>query len=84
MVKLHFKKTCVLIFFAGKLQLYLGRLREGVESLEQARAILEVTHGNKHPLLDQLRERLAEGTEELMGARRGDMGPPSLSLAAEK
>lgn len=64
--------------------MYLGYIQKGVQSLEQARAILEVTHGNKHPLLDQLKEQLAEGTEELKRGRRGDTVRSALTLVDEK
>ena len=52
------------IFISGKLQVYLDKLKEGFQTLLQAEAILKVTHG-KHPLVQELRELIAQTLEEL-------------------
>jgi len=49
---------------SGKLQVYLDKLKDGFQTLLQAEAILKVTHGN-HPLVQELRELIAQTLEEL-------------------
>ncbi|KAJ7340411.1 SET and MYND domain-containing protein 3 [Desmophyllum pertusum] len=52
------------LFRIGKLQVYLDKLKDGFQLLLQAEAILKVTHGN-HPLVQELREMIAQTLDEL-------------------
>ena len=52
---------CVLL---GKIQTFLGDLETGVRTLEKALTVIEVTHGATHPTVQQLREVIAESSEE--------------------
>lgn len=42
----------------------MDKLKDGFQTLLQAEAILKVTHGN-HPLVQELRELIAQTLEEL-------------------
>ncbi|XP_068673902.1 histone-lysine N-methyltransferase SMYD3-like [Montipora foliosa] len=53
------------LFRIGKLQVYLDKLLEGFKSLQQAEAILDVTHGINHPLVTELKEMIARTVEEV-------------------
>ncbi|XP_048046860.1 histone-lysine N-methyltransferase SMYD3 [Megalobrama amblycephala] len=51
----------------GKLQHYLGRLKEAQGSFTQAYDIMKVTHGTEHALTNEVRRKLSECQAELGG-----------------
>ncbi|XP_051723627.1 histone-lysine N-methyltransferase SMYD3 [Ctenopharyngodon idella] len=51
----------------GKLQHYLGQLKEAQESFTQAYDIMKVTHGMEHALANEVRRKLSECQAELGG-----------------
>lgn len=68
-MRVHIRISTKYFNSPGKLQVLLDKLDVGVHSLTRALATLEVTHGHNHPTVYQLREVVAETSEELRQQR---------------
>ncbi|XP_011875678.1 PREDICTED: histone-lysine N-methyltransferase SMYD3 [Vollenhovia emeryi] len=64
--------TGLLYLTTGKIQLHLGKPKEGLRALNKASAVLTITHGNKHSLVqEELRPLLYQAAMESSGDTHG-------------